>query len=146
MKGFLCVVLFTVAGPLVGLLAMAVLIGSYTLATTGSPRDFVFGPELLAPGVLLVAYTIGGIPALLSGIAAIFVARRLGGWRYWLAMGAVGGLISLAGAFVLIGGGPELIGVREQRPAIVLTTLAGIAAGLVCAALFDGLAALLGRR
>jgi hypothetical protein len=146
MRGFLRIVLFVVAGPYVGLLAMALLIGSYTLATTGSPRDFVFGPELVAPGILLIAYTIGGIPALASGIVALFVAPRLVGWRYWLVMALVGGLISLAGTFLLVGGGPEMIGVREQAPVIVLVTLAGAIAAFACAALFDGLASLLGRK
>lgn len=145
MRSFLRVVFFTVVGPYVGLLAMALLIGSYTLATTGSPRDFVFGPELFSPGILIVAYTVGGFPALLSGIAAIFVRRWLLSWRYWLAMALVGGVISLAGAFVLVGGGPEMIGAREQAPVLVLVALAGAVAALVCAALFDGLARLVRR-
>jgi len=142
MRGFLRTLLFVLAGPLVGLLAMAVLIGSFTLVTTGSPRDFVFGPELLAPGILIVTYSVGLFPALLSGLAAIGLNRWLRAWRYWLAMGLVGGLISLAGGFVLIGGGPEMIGVREQNPVLLLLALAGAIAALVCAMLFDGLVAL----
>jgi hypothetical protein len=145
MRSFLRVMLFTLAGPYVGLLAMGVLIGSYTLATTGSTRDFVLGPELLSPGILIVAYSVGGIPALLSGIAAIFVGRWLSGWRYWLTMALVGGAISLAGALVLVSGGPEMVGVREQAPLLVLVTLAGAVAALACAALFDGLARLVRR-
>ena len=83
MRGVLRVLLFGVAGPYVGLLAMAVLIGVYTLATTGSTRDFVLGPELVSPGILIVAYSVGGIPALLTGIAAIFIARWKAGRRCW---------------------------------------------------------------
>ena len=146
MRGFLRVVLFVVAGPYVGLLAMVLLVGSHTLLTTGSPRDFILGPELLAPGILIVAYSVGLVPALLSGIAAILIAGRLAGWPYWLWMALVGGMVSLAGAFVLIGGGPEMVGVREQAPVLGLITLAGAIAALVCAMLFDGLAALTGRR
>ena len=146
MRGFLRVVLFVVIGPYVGLLVIATLIGGYTLVTKGSMRDFVFGPELLSPGILIVAYSIGGIPALASGIVAIFVARRVGGWRYWLLMALVGGIITLIGSFVLVGGGPEMVAVREQAPLIVLVTLSGTIAAFVCAALFDGLAALAARR
>jgi hypothetical protein len=145
MRAFLRIVLFVVVGPFVGLLAMAVLIGSFTLVTTGSPRDFAIGPELFAPGILIVTYTLGGLPALLTGIVASLVARAIAGWRYWLWMALAGGLISLAGAVVAIGGGPEMIGVREQPQLIVLMTLAGAIAGIVCAMLFDGLAALLRR-
>ncbi len=146
MRGFLRVVVFVFVGPFVGLLAMALIIGTYTLVTTGSPRDFTFGPELLVPGILIVAYSIGLTPALLTGIVAIFVARRTPGWRYWLWMALLGGVISLAGSFVVIGGGPELIGVRDQAPLIVMMTLAGIVAAFVCAMLFDGLLALTGQR
>jgi hypothetical protein len=145
MRSFVRIVLFTVIGPYVGLLAVAVLIGSYTLATTGSPRDFVFGAELVSPGILLVAYTVGGIPALVSGIVAIFVGRWLSGWRYWLSMALLGGIISLVGGFALVGGGPEMVGVREQAPVLVLVAIAGAVAALVCAALFDGLARLVRR-
>ncbi|MEO7221811.1 MAG: hypothetical protein ABIY37_05005 [Devosia sp.] len=145
MRAFLRIVLFTVAGPFVGLLAMAVLIGSYTLATTGSTRDFAIGPELFAPGILLVAYTLGGLPALLTGIVASLLARAIAGWRYWLLIALAGGLISLAGAVVAIGGGPEMIGVREQPQLVVLMTLAGAIAGILCAMLFDGLSSLLRR-
>ncbi len=145
MRAFLRIVLFVAVGPLVGLLAMAVLIGSYTFATTGSTRDFAIGPELFAPGILLVAYTVGGLPALLTGIVASLVARVIAGWRYWLWMALAGGLISLAGGVLVIGGGPEMVGVREQLPTIVLMALAGAIAGIACATLFDGLASLLRR-
>ena len=146
MRGFLRVVLFVVAGPYVGLLAMVLQIGSHTLLTTGSPRDFILGPELLAPGILIVAYSVGLVPALLSGIAAILVTWRFTGWLYWLLMALIGGLVSLGGALVVTGGGPEVVGVREQAPVLWLITLAGVIAALVCAMLFDGLAALAGRR
>ena len=145
MREFLRVLLYVVAGPYVGLLAMALLIGSLTLVTTGSPRDFTFGPELIAPGILIATYTVGLVPALLSGIVAIFVARRAAGWRNWLWMGLIGGLISLAASFVLVGGGPEMIGVSQRNPVIGLVTASGAIAAVVCAALFDGLARLLGR-
>ena len=146
MRGVLRVLLFVVAGPYVGLLAMAVLIGTYTLVTTGSTRDFTFGPELVSPGLLIVAYSVGGIPALLTGIAAIFIARWKSSSARWLLTALAGGIISLAETLVLFGGGPELLGVREEPQIVVVVTLAGAIAGFICAMLFDGLVALLGRR
>ena len=146
MRAFLRMALFLVVGPFVGLLAIALLIGSYTLVTTGSPRDFRFGPELLVRGILIVTYTIGIVPALLTGLAALFVARRVTGWANWLWMALVGGIISLAGGFVMVDGGPEVIGVSQQQSVIVLVAMAGGIAAFVCAMLFDGVAALLGRR
>jgi hypothetical protein len=145
MRAVLRLVLFVVAGPYVGLIAIALGIGCYTLATTGSPRDFVFGRELIEPGILLAAYSVGGVPALLTGTASIFIARRAAGWRGWLGTALVGGLISLAVIWAVIGGPPNMLGVSEETPVIAMVTLAGAIAGLVCAALFDGLMALLRR-
>jgi 4-amino-4-deoxy-L-arabinose transferase-like glycosyltransferase len=146
MRGFLRVLLYVVLGPYVGLLAMALLIGSWTLATTGSPRDFTLGAELLSPLILMITYTVGVIPALLTGIAAIFVARRLAGWRSWLLVALIGGVVSFAGAFLVAGGGPEMIGPNSQGSVTVLLTLAGAIAGLVCAMVFDGFVSLAGER
>lgn len=146
MRGLLLLLLYVVIGPYFGLLAIALLIGSYTLITTGSPRDFTFGPELMSPGILIATYSVGLVPALLSGIVAIFVAPRITGWRYWLWMALVGALVSLAGAFVLVGGGPEMVAVSQRNPVIGLVALSGAIAAFACAALFDGLAALLGKR
>ena len=67
MRGFLRTLLFALAGPYVGLIAIGVFIGSYTLLTTGSARDFGFGPALVEPGILIVVYTVGFVPALLVG-------------------------------------------------------------------------------
>ena len=144
MRGFLRIVLFVVAGPLVGLLAISLLVGSYTLVTQGSARDFTFGPELFASGILIVAYTIGSGPALLTGIATIFIGQR---WRMglagWASTALVAAVISLVVAFVLFGMAQMTAG-GDSTQLVVLMTLTGAVAGFVCAALFDGLAALLG--
>ena len=50
MRGVLRILLFVVVGPFIGLLAMSVLIGTYTLILSGSTRDYAFGPDLFAPG------------------------------------------------------------------------------------------------
>jgi hypothetical protein len=145
MRGFLRVLLFGIAGPSVGLLAMAVLIGFYTLLTTGSPRDFVLGPELTSPPILIATYSVGGIPALLTGIGAILIARRQSGWRGWLMTAVLGGIITLCEALLLLGG-RMLIGVGEEPQIVIVVALAGAIAGLACAMLFDGMAAVRGGR
>lgn len=145
MRGFLRVLLFVVIGPLVGLLVLALLVGCYTLITTGSTRDFAFGPELVSPGILIATYAVGGIPALLTGIAAIFVARWKSGWAGWLITLLVGASITLVGVVVVLGG-PGLEDVRRDPEVVTVLTLSGAAAGFVCAMLFDGLASLARRR
>ncbi|MEO6014460.1 MAG: hypothetical protein ABIQ30_12865 [Devosia sp.] len=142
MRAFLRILLFGAVGPYVGLLALSLLIGSHTLITRGSPRDFVFGPELLSPGILIVTYSVGGIPALLAGIAASIAARWIAGWQLWLTIGIVGGLFSVAIALALFGGGPEMFGEGEQAPVSLLVGASGAIAAFACAALFDWLYAL----
>ena len=143
MRGFLRVLLFVAIGPYVGLLTFALGIGLWTLVTTGSMRDFTFGPELLSPGILIVTYTVGGIPALIDGIGATILARWVSSWPYrgWVALlGAAMGAL----AVVLIGGGELGLspGASGLSPVTVLLTLAGGVAGFVCALTFDGLAGL----
>ena len=145
MRGFLRIMLFVVVGPFVGLLAMSVLVGSYTLVTQGSARDFTFGPQLFAPTILIVTYMIGSGPALLTAVATIFIGQR---WRMgpagWAITALVGAVISLVAALVLFGRAQTAADDSTQM--IVLMTLTGAIAGFACSALFDGLAALLGRR
>ena len=142
MRAFLRIVLFLLVGPLVGLLAVSFGIGSWTLLTQGSLRDFTYGWDLLAPGILIVAYTVGGFPALLTGVADIFIARWRPGIAGWALTALVGGAISILAAWIILG--PLTSGTDSKQITVVLT-LAGALAGFVCAALFDGLAALLRR-
>ena len=145
MRHVLRVLLFVIAGPLVGLLAMSVLVGTYTLLTSGRTSDFTFGPELFAPGFLLITYSIGGGPALLTGIASIFVARWKSGWAGWLITALIGGVISLAGLWILFGP-PQLTTANPDSQLGLLVGLTGAVAGGVSAALFDGVSALLRRK
>lgn len=146
MRGFLRLLLFVIVGPYLGLMAMSLTIGSYTYATTGSTRDFIYGDDLMEPWLLIVTYTIGFLPALLAGIVAIFVARRVSGWRYWLWMALVGAVPSFALAALLASGGPEMSGTNGMLPVLVGVTFAGGAAAFICAAVFDALASLAGDR
>ena len=145
MHALLRIVLFVAVGPFVGLLAMSVLIGMYTLVTSGRTSDFTFGPELFTPALLIISYSIGGGPALLTGIASIFVARWKSGWAGWLVIALVGAAISFIGVLVLFGP-PDLKGTTTDSQLSLLLGLAGAVAGGVCAILFDGLSALLRRR
>lgn len=139
MRALLRLVLFLLVGPLVGLLAVSAGIGVWTLASQGSLRDFTYGWDLLAPGVLIVSYTVGGFPALLTGVADIFVARWRPGVAGWAISALIGGAISLLAAWFLF---VPLNNTSQDRPFVVILALAGATAGFVCAALFDGLAAL----
>lgn len=143
MRAFLRVLLFLLIGPFIGLLVLSLAIGLWTLVTSGSMRDFTFGPELLAPGILLISYTVGGIPALLTGVASIFVMRWSAGFAGWGITAIVGGAISLVGALFLFGPGMSTGG--QDNQIIVIMVLAGAVAGFVCAALFDGIATLFHR-
>jgi hypothetical protein len=143
MRAFLRILVFLIVGPIVGLFTVSLAIGLWTLFTKGSLRDFTFGWDLLAPGILIVSYSVGGIPALLTGIANIFIARWKTGVIGWAATALVGLIMSLAAAAVLFG--PEATDGVEDAQLIVVLTLAGTVAGFVCAAVFDGLAGLLVR-
>lgn len=142
MRAFLRIALFPLVGPLVGLLTVSMGIGAWTLLTQGSLRDFTYGWNLLAPGVLIVAYTVGGFPALLTGVASVFIARWRPGITGWALTALVGGAISILAAWVIFA--PLTTG-AEDKQFTTIVTLAGAIAGFVCAALFDGLAALLRR-
>ena len=145
MRAFLRSLLFVAIGPFVGLLAMSTTIGTLTLLTSGSTRDFAFGPVLVSPPILAVTYSIGGVPALLTGIASIFIARRRAGATGWALTALVGAAISLVAALAMFGVPQMSSGIGDVQ-LIVWITVAGAVAGLVCSALFDGLTAMLGRR
>ncbi len=141
MRSFLRILLFVAIGPFVGLVAMSALIGTYTFALSGSTRDYVFGPDLLAPYILLITYTVGAIPALLTGIASIFISRRWTGWPGYLLTAVVGAVVSFIGMWAMFGP-PRFTSVGGDSQLTLIVGLAGAVSGLVCAPLFDGLSAL----
>jgi len=146
MRGFLRIVLFVVLGPYLGLAMMSLTIGTYTYATNGSMRDFVLPDDLLTGWLLVVIYAIGFVPALLSGIVAIFLSRAVSGWRYWLWMAVVGAVPCVLLALLMTTGGPEMMGKSGELPLLIGMTLAGAVAASLCAALFDAGAWLAGDR
>lgn len=146
MRGFLRLVVFVLVGPYVGLVVMSLTLGTYTYLTTGSMRDFVLPDDLMTGWLLVAIYTIGFVPALLSGIAAIFVARAVAGWRYWLWMALVGAVPCLLLALLMTSGGPEMMGKSGALPLLIGLTLAGAVAAAGCAALFDAFAYIAGDR
>lgn len=129
------VALFVALGPAIGLVVFTLYVGLFSLAAKGTPSDFSL-PALLEPSNHRLAYFYGGPAALLDGIFAGMVARRMRGLRYWLAVGGVGALVAAIGCVAL-----GLLPIGGITMPIVFA-LCGLIAGLACAALFDGLAAL----
>jgi hypothetical protein len=143
-RGLLRVLLYVGAGPFLGLVAASIAIGVVTLATTGSFRDFSGWEAMLSPPILIVAYTLGALPALLTAIVGIVIDRLLKGWRHWLWSALSGALISSGLAWAIFGTAPVADGLQPVTFTAVIAS-AGALAGFACAALFDGLAALRGR-
>lgn len=144
-SGTLRVLFYLALGPLAAMLAGNLVIGLSTLAFTGSAHDFAFGPGLLAPDNLIISYTLGWAPALLTGLVALLLARAFQGWRYWLWVGFGGASLSMALAWIVFGTAPLAAGINPYTFSLVIAA-AGGAAGVVCAAAFDALAGLIRRR
>lgn len=61
---------------------------------------------LIAMGIVL-AYWIGGIPAMATGVLAGLLRPWLGGWRDYFSIGVIGGLLAF-GLALASGGSPNL--------------------------------------
>lgn len=144
-NGILRILFYLALGPLVGMLAGNLAIGVGTFVTTGSTHDFVFDATLLAPQNILISYTLGLGPALLTAIVALLLARAYAGWRYWLWIAFAGASLSMALAWIVFGLGPLATGINPFVFSGVIA-FAGGAAGLVCALLFDLIAGALRAR
>lgn len=141
--GALRILFYLALGPLIGMLVGNLAIGIYTFAMTGSTRDFVFDASLFAPVNLIASYTLGLLPALLTAIIALVLRKPLSGLPYWLWIGAAGAVLSLILAWTVFGMAP--IGDGLGAFFFIVIASAGGIAGLVCTALFDGLANLFNR-
>jgi hypothetical protein len=144
-RGLLRVLWYVGVGPFAGLLAASVAIGVTTLLASGSFRDFSGWEAVVSPPVLIVAYTLGALPALLTAIVGIVIDRQLKGWRHWLWSALSGALISSGLAWAIFGMAPVADGLQPLTFTAVIAS-AGAAAGFACAAIFDGLAGLRRRR
>ena len=135
MRAILRVLLYAVVGPAMGLVTFMLYVGFFSLVTRGTTSDFPF-PALLDRSNYQLAYVYGIGPAVIDGIFATVLTRRLSGAWYGLAVAAFGAVVS-AGGSVALGvvqyGGTGIIAVFA---------LCGFVAGFVCAALFGALAAL----
>ena len=143
--GSLRILLYVALGPFVGLVGASVAIGLATLATTGSFRDFSGWDALISPQLLIFAYTLGALPALLTAIVAIIIARRVSGLAHWLWIALTGAAVSCILAWLVFGTSPIADGMQPVVFTVVFAAAGGLA-GFVCAMLFDGIGALLGRR
>ena len=108
--GMLRILFYLGLGPFVGMLAGNLAIGAITLASTGSMQDFVFDATLFAPQNLLISYTLGVGPALLTGIVALLLMGAYTGWRYWLWIAFAGASLSMALAWIVFGLGHYIQG------------------------------------
>jgi hypothetical protein len=144
-RGLLRVLLYVTVGPFVGSIGVAIAVGLSTFVSTGNWRDFSGWEALVSPQILIVSYSLGVLPALLTAIVSIVIDRRLRGWRHWLWAALSGAIISCTLAWLTFGMAPVGAGLE---PVIFITVIAsaGALAGFVCAAVFDGLAWLVGRR
>ncbi len=122
-KGFYVIALFVVLGPLVGYVSMLpwdLLSGEDSLA-----RRLLASPWLLL-GVSLYSYLFGGLPALLTGLAAVHLFEDLRAPWFILACGVAG---AVATGLVCIA--PLLSAPVQMAPLLAI----GGVSGLVCGAL-----------
>jgi len=144
-RGLLRILFYVAIGPFVGSIGAALAVGLSTLVTTGSLRDFRGWEALVSPALLIVSYTIGAMPALLTAAVAIVIDRQLKGWRHWLWSALGGAVISCILAWLILGMAPVDAGLQPVVFAVVICS-AGAFAGFVCSALFDALALRFGSR
>lgn len=144
-RGFLRILLYVVLGPFVGSVGAMLAIATTTLATTGSIRDFTGWEALVSPPLLIISYTLGLVPALLTAIVSIVIERQMKGWRHWLWAALSGAIITCALAWVVFGAAPVAQGMQPVMFTAVIGS-AGALAGFVCAASFDALALRFGSR
>jgi hypothetical protein len=144
-RGFFRILLYVVFGPFIGSIGAVFAIGVSTLVRFGSFRDFQGMEALVSPPILIVSYTLGVIPALLTAIVGIVIERQMTGWRIWLWSALSGALIACILGWVVFGWSP--LG-DELMPVVFMSVIgsAGALAGFVCAALFDALALRFGSR
>lgn len=144
-RGLARIALYVVLGPFIGSIGATIAIGVSTLIRFGSLRDFSGWEGLVSPQILIVTYTLGVLPALLTAIIGIVIDRQLKGWRHWLWTALSGAILACILAWLVFGMSP--LG-DELPPVLFLSVIgsAGALAGFACAALFDALAAFLSRR
>jgi hypothetical protein len=144
-RGILRIALYVALGPFVGSFGAMIAIGLATFFTTGNLHDFAGWEALVSPQILVVSYTLGTLPALLTAVVSIVIDRMMTGWRHWLWVAPSGAIVSCVLAWLVFG--TALVG-KGLEPVVFTSVIgaAGALAGFVCAALFDGLAALLRRR
>ena len=147
MRDFLRILTFLVVGPAVGTLAFVFGGSLYSWATSGKSDDVIFmaGHIFTSPFVFAFGYLLGGIPSVLSGIAASVMARQMPpGWRYRLWVGVAGAIASVVGTIWLAvprGFGDDR-GPISVWAFIAVIAVTGALAAFVSALAFDGLSRL----
>jgi hypothetical protein len=144
-RGLLRILLYVAIGPFIGSVGAVLAIGTATLVQSGSFRDFSGAEALVSPQMLIVSYTLGTLPALLTAIVGIVIERQMIGWRHWLWSALSGAIIACILAWLTFGLAPVSEGLM---PVVFISVIgsAGALAGFLCAALFDALALRVGGR
>lgn len=144
-RGLLRIVLYVAIGPFLGSIGAMLAIGASTLIRFGSLRDFTGWEALASPQILIISYSLGALPALLTAIVSIVMERRVTRWRHWLGAALSGAVIACVLAWLTFGLTP--MG-DELLPMVFVSVIgsAGALAGFACAALFDALAMRFGPR
>jgi hypothetical protein len=112
-------------------------VASVIFVTSGSDQDFHFALTQAFPSPLVwgFAYFLGGIPALLAGVAVCFIVRRLSGWRYWGAVGLAGLLGAIIGmSWDILSTGPQPSSLLSFSALVGAT---GLVSALACAGLTE---------
>lgn len=139
MRALLRTLTFVLTGPPVGMVIMLFGTALYDYATLGTTADFsmVLG-SLISPPLLAICYTFGGIPALLDGILATVLARRVGGGLLYFWVAAVGAVLSAIFVCWVILGGSSGIDPMKPWAFVAIIAAGGAGAGVISLGIFDG--------
>jgi hypothetical protein len=146
MRAAFRILLFMLIGPPVGAVAYLSATGLYSFVSGGRVDDLrIVGEMLVSPMILAFSYVTGGLPALLTGVAAAALVRGMApGWQYRGVVMGVGFLASATCVLLVFwpsvtdaGGRPD----RMWDPVYFLAAMGatGALSALICLLLFDAL-------
>lgn len=123
---------FGVYAPPIG--SLLVSFGMFVALMVSRPLEAIWAlPAAL--GFALGSYLIGGIPAFVTGLLAGWFRSSLDSRTRYLAVGTVGGVLSLLYGVYVFSGSP-ISGWRGILPSLVFVALPGVFAGTITAFLF----------
>jgi hypothetical protein len=141
MRTFVRILTFVLVGPPVGMLILFSGTALYDGLTRGIATDLSAIPgSLVSPQMLAMCYFFGGIPALLDGIFASILARRVAGPLLYFWIAAVGAAVSIVFVcWVILGGSRDPFDPMRPWVFVVIIAATGGGAGVVSLGVFDGI-------